>query len=319
MPDDPGIERTIVDARALIRALALAGPALLWPKTGFGQADTAWVSLFNGTDLTGWTTKSAATDIKNFAAVTDGYIHIESPGGAGWLWLYSEKAYTDFVLKLKFTAPSGNQGNSGVNFRSLWDPGDQGGFLNGPQVDIYTYNNWRTGCILDMTKGSQKWFFPSLPDWNISKSNVTTPAGWKFNYSPDWNDLEIRVQGMKVQTLVNGIPFADFNGEGILDDALHKSKNVGSEGYLALQAHAEEKVVINFKDIKIADLSTVPVRPPPGHSPPRSPVAGQAESAELFTLAGRKVGAGAGNSPALRPGIYIARNRDGRALRAVIR
>src|SRR6185369_3076843 len=175
-----------------------AGIACLSARPGFSQTDTPFVSLFNGTDLTGWSVKTAGTTITNFATITDGYIHLESPGGAGWLWLYSDKPYTDFVLKLKFTAPSGNQGNSGVNFRSFWDPADQGGFLNGPQVDIYTYNNWRTGCILDMTKNSQKWYFPSLPDWNIAKSNVTTPAGWKFNYFPDWNDLEIQVKGMNI-------------------------------------------------------------------------------------------------------------------------
>src|SRR4051812_7117553 len=133
-------------------------------------------------------------------------------------------------MKLKFLGPTGNQGNRGVNFRSSWGPNDHGGFPNRPQGDLYTLNNRRTGCILDMTKGSQKWFFPSLPDWNIAKSNVTTPAGWKFNYLPEWNDLEIQVKGMNVKTIVNGIPFANFNGEGILNDALHKSKNVGSTG-----------------------------------------------------------------------------------------
>ena len=137
-----------------LRLIAFKGFFFLASHAAQAQTDTPFVSLFNGTDLTHWTTKSAATDIKDFASVHDGYIHLESPGGAGWLWLYSEKAYTDFVLKLKFSAPSGNQGNSGVNFRSYWDPNDQGGFLNGPQVDIYTFNNWRTGCILDMTKGS---------------------------------------------------------------------------------------------------------------------------------------------------------------------
>lgn len=243
-----------------VRPLFLAGFAWLLPGQVFSQTDTPFVSLFNGTDLTGWTTKSAGTAVTNFATVHDGYMHLESPGGTGWLWLYSEKPYTDFVMKLKFSAPSGNQGNSGVNFRSSWDANDSGGFLNGPQVDIYTFNNWRTGCILDMTKNSQRWFFPDLPNWNIARANVTTPAGWKFNTFPDWNDLEIQVKGMTVKTIVNGIPFGNFNGEGVLNDALHKSKNVGSTGYIALQAHAQEKVLIYFKDIKIADMTAVSTR-----------------------------------------------------------
>jgi hypothetical protein len=307
-----------MEFRKTLCTLSLAGLAWLSPSPGFAQTDTPFVSLFNGTDLTGWSVKTAGTTITNFATITDGYIHLESPGGAGWLWLFSDKPYTDFVLKLKFSAPTGNQGNSGVNFRSSWDAADQGGFLNGPQVDIYTYNNWRTGCILDMTKGSQKWFFPSLPDWNIAKSNVTTPAGWKFNYLPDWNDLEIQVKGMTVKTIVNGIPFANWNGEGVLNDALHKGKNVGSTGYLALQAHAEEKVVINFKDIKIADLSTVSVRPAlrPLASGRLTDAYGGA--AEVYSLDGRR-GAAAKGAGALRTGLYVVKSADGPRLRAVIR
>jgi hypothetical protein len=302
-----------------IRILSMAGLACLTPMPGFSQADTQFVSLFNGTDLTGWSVKSAGTTIKDFATVTDGHIHLESPGGAGWLWLYSEKQYTDFVMKMKFSAPSGNQGNSGVNFRSVWDPNDQGGFLNGPQVDIYTFNNWRTGCILDMTKGSQKWFFPSLPNWNITKANVTTPAGWTFNYFPEWNDLEIQVKGMNVKTIVNGIPFANFNGEGILNDALHNAKNVGSTGFLALQAHAEEKVVIKFKDIKIADLSTVSVRPAVRPSL-RGPGSGNAGGpVEAYSLDGRKTGIPAGSATGLRNGLYVVKKAGARRLQAVIR
>jgi hypothetical protein len=302
-----------------LRLIALTGIIFLASRTAGAQTDTPFVSLFNGTDLTHWTTKKAATDIANFASVHDGYIHLESPGGAGWLWLYSEKAYTDFVLKLKFSAPSGNQGNSGVNFRSFWDPNDQGGFLNGPQVDIYTFNNWRTGCILDMTKGSQRWFFPNLPNWNIARSNVTTPAGWKFFYYPEWNDLEIHVKGMSVKTIVNGVAFGNFNGEGVLNDALHTSKNVGSTGYIALQAHAEEKVVIYYKDIKIADLSTVSVKPgtAPRRADPRMGMAG--EYGQVFSLDGRKAALPAGGVREAGTGLYVVKTAEGRRLKAFIR
>lgn len=281
-----------------------------------GQTDTPWVSLFNGTDLTHWTMKSAGTDIQNFATVHDGYIHLESPGGAGWLWLYSEKPYTDFVLKMKFSAPSGNQGNSGVNIRSFWDPNDQGGFLNGPQVDIYTFNNWRTGCILDMTKGSQKWYFPSLPDWNITRANVTTPAGWTFKYFPEWNDLEIQVQGMTIKTIVNGIPFANFNGQGIINSALHQSKNVGTTGYLALQAHAQEKVLIYYKDIKIFDQTAVAVKPMASAAVAKTK---RLSATEMFTLDGKSLGFAQTGPGKLWTGLYLQKSLDGTRLQPVIR
>lgn len=304
--------------RTCAHAATFYGATLfLAANPAMGQVDTPWVSLFNGTDLSHWDLKSAGTDIKDFAKVVDGYIHLESPGGAGWLWLYSKKSYTDFVLKLKFAAPSGNQGNSGVNFRSFWDEADQGGFLNGPQVDIYTFNNWRTGCILDMTKGSQKWYFPSLPDWNITRNNVTTPAGWSHKNFPEWNDLEIQVQGMTVKTIVNGIPFANFNGQGILNDALHQSKNVGTTGYLALQAHATEKVLIYFKDIKIYDpTAVVPVRPT---VKPALVKTGDGNAVEVFSLDGKSLGITKVGQGRLQTGLYFQKGAGGARLHPVIR
>jgi Domain of Unknown Function (DUF1080) len=297
------------------RKIGMAGAFLLASQAAFAQTDTNFVSLFNGTDLTNWNMKRAATDITNFATVHDGYIHLESPGGAGWLWIYSDKAYTDFVLKLKFSAPSGNQGNSGVNFRSVWDPNDAGGFLNGPQVDIYTYNNWRTGCILDMTKNSQRWFFPDLPSWDIKQSNVTTPAGWTIKYFPEWNDMEIQVKGMTVKTKVNGIDFANFNGEGILNDALHKSKNVGSTGYLALQAHASEKVLIYFKDIQIADLST----PVALSAKPSLAKSNHSGKPELYSLLGNRVQIANNGNSRLKTGLYVQKSAEGARLQPVVR
>ena len=103
--------------RKILPAVCFAGIACLAPRPGFSQTDTQFVSLYNGTDLTGWSVKTAGTAIKNFATIKDGYIDLESAGGSGWLWLYSDKAYTDFDLKMKFSAPTGEQGNSGVNFR----------------------------------------------------------------------------------------------------------------------------------------------------------------------------------------------------------
>jgi|GEM_PF-529551 len=301
----------------ILRGLGLASLALASIQPAHSQTDTAFVSLFNGVDLTGWTVKSAATDIKNFAAVKDGYIDLESPGGSGWLWLYSDKQYTDFILKAKFSAPSGEQGNSGINFRSLWDPNDQGGYLNGPQVDIYTASNWRTGLILDMTKGNERWLWPDLPNWNITKQN--TPAGWKFNYFPDWNDLEIQVRGMKVTTLVNGVAFADWNGEGVLNDALHTGKNVGSKGYIALQAHSDQKVVIYFKEIKIADLTAVPIQAKRRIRAGLKPSGPAREAGEVYGLNGRKIDFSAAKAAGFRNGLYVIKKAGALGLHAQVR
>jgi hypothetical protein len=273
--------------KAKFWAIACAGFYLMLPVPTYSQGDTATVSLFNGTDITGWSLKAASNDLKNFVTVQNGYISIESSGGNGWLWLESDSVYSDFVLKLKFSVPSGDFGNSGVNFRSFFDVNDAGGYLNGPQVDIDPKSNWRTGLILDMTKGNERWLKPDLKDWNITQQ--PTPTGWKFNYDPEWNTLEIRVIGMKVTTFVNGIVSVDqWDGTGILNDALHNSKKVGEVGSIALQAHSSQKVKIFFKDIFIQDLTRIPVSiSRPRHKVIATDTENQVD--KRFSLDGKKV------------------------------
>lgn len=221
----------------------------------YGEEEVPFDTLFNGTDLTGWTKKCEAADMNaDFLKVENGCICLNSNGNHGWLWVYSDKEYEDFVLKLKFKAFNDGTGNSGVNFRSYFDQTDGTGYLNGPQVDIYPQSNWRTGLILDMTKGNERWLYPDLPNWNITQQ--PTPDGWEFYYETELNELEIRAIGTKITTKVNGVTVAnEWDGDGVLNDALHKQKKVGEKGHIALQAHGDEQVKIYFKDIVIQDLS----------------------------------------------------------------
>ena len=232
----------------------LFGGIVLLPCIAFSQGKIPFKSIFNGEDLTGWNVISAAHDDKDFVSVKDGCIAIDSDGGHGWLWVMTKKEYSDFVLKLKFTAPKGDFGNSGINFRSQFDENDNGGYLNGPQIDIYPKANWRTGLILDMTRGNERWLQPDLPGWSISEQ--PTPEDWTYHYAPHWNDLEIRVVGTKVTTIVNGVTYiSEWEGDGVINDKSHKLKGVGEKGYIALQAHSSDKVKISFKDIQIQDLT----------------------------------------------------------------
>jgi hypothetical protein len=86
-----------------------------------------------------------------------------------YVWLMTEREFTDFELRLKFQAFRDSPGNSGVQFRSRFDEMANGGCLDGPQVDINPppESSWRTGLIYDETRGEQRWVFPSLKDWCI--------------------------------------------------------------------------------------------------------------------------------------------------------
>ena len=216
-----------------------------------------WQSLFNGRDLSGWAVKCKPEDrARTYWKVEDGVIVADSMDGAkhDYVWLVSEREASDFVLRLKFQAFRGNPGNSGVQIRSRYD--EAAGWLDGPQVDIHPPGPWRTGMVWDETRGVQHWLFPAVPkgDW-VDESMA--PPGMKFFYSDDptpWNEFEITAVGPRVKSILNGVVVTDYDGTGVLDDAMHRARQVGERGHLALQIHTGDRLRIRFKEIQIREL-----------------------------------------------------------------
>jgi len=218
------------------------------------------VSLFNGKDLSGWRVECQPADKgKIFWKADNGTILCDSMGRPdhNYVWLLSEREFGDFELRLKFQAYKDSPGNSGLQFRSRFDPSSKGGWLDGPQVDIHPplAANWRTGLIYDETRGEQRWIHPSLKDWNIDAKYK--PARHVFKYAEDgdgWNELVLTCRGMRVKTVLNGVVVTDWDGSGVLDNDNHLKRNVGRSGHLALQLHSGDELRIRFKDIVVQEL-----------------------------------------------------------------
>lgn len=227
---------------------------------GASGKPSAPVSLFNGQDLAGWTIKCQPQDAaKQFWRVENGTILCDSMGRKdhNYVWLLTEREFGDFELKLKFQVYRDSPGNSGVQFRSRFDPTANGGWLDGPQVDIHPPADmaWRTGLIYDETREERRWVSPGLKDWQMDPG--FKPAHFRFRYADDrdaWNDLTLQCRGMKVRTIVNGVVRTDWNGAGVLDNAAHRAHNVGRQGHLALQLHSGDELRIRFKDITVREL-----------------------------------------------------------------
>ena len=143
--------RLIFRSSPFLTAIVLAGflsshIELLLAEEPVNKSKEKWQSLFNGNDLTGWTVKCKPEDReKGFWRVDKGTILANSMGQKGhdYVWLVSNKEYTDFVLRLRFQMFRDSPGNSGVQIRSRYD--DEDGWLDGPQVDINPPGPWRTG------------------------------------------------------------------------------------------------------------------------------------------------------------------------------
>jgi hypothetical protein len=238
---------------------------LIQPKTHGQSLQDPWISLFNGANLEGWDIRCLPEDQgKQYWKVVDEVIECNSLGDKdhNYVWLISEREFSDFHLVLEFQVFRSSGGNSGVQFRSRYDTSEgarYGGWLNGPQADIHGPVPARTGLIYDETEGVRRWIYPALPDWNISSEHYP-PAALKTRlvYAEDepdrWNRMEIVCRGMHVETRVNGNMVADFDGAGILDDELHRVVNAGSEGSLALQLHMNDELRIRYRNIKIREF-----------------------------------------------------------------
>ena len=219
------------------------------------EANPGFKEIFNGKDLNGWEIKCTEQDRgKQYWYVKDGILVANSMGDSlhDYIWLQYKETLSDFHLKLKFQALKGNSGNTGIQIRSRYD--EEAEWLNGPQIDIHPSGPWRTGMMWDETRGNQRWIFPDLPDgeWVSPEMAIgTAPFYYEGDAGRNWNKMEIIAEGMHIASFLNGVQITDFNGEGILDDPIHTSRQVGLEGNILLQIHTGDQLEIRFRDIEL--------------------------------------------------------------------
>jgi hypothetical protein len=245
--------RPLVPATAfwLSALTVIAMPAVADDETG------AWVSLFDGASLDGWVVKCRPPDReKEYWKVAGGTITAETPPGSNhhYVWLLTEKEYGDFELRLKVQTYSSSTGNSGVQVRSRYD--DEALWLDGPQVDINPPGPWRCGFIYDETREAKIWLWPDVGKPANAKPEHA-PKGWAWHHADDgdvWNDVRILCRGACIQTIINGVLVADYDGAGRLDDEAHRQHNVGMRGHVGLQIHPGQQLLIRFKEIRLREL-----------------------------------------------------------------
>ena len=180
-----------------------------------------WVSLFNGKDLTGWVEVGDEKWV-----VEDGTIHglaiTEAYG-----YLQTKSKYTDFQLGLRFKCEGG--GNSGVFFHTDFKPGTPD-VSQGLQFEVDCTVNRHTAGIYGDGRGWVVW--PAPENETVVRQD-------------DWNDLQVRVEGNRYVSRLNGVLMVDYT------DPSPKS----FDGFIALQLHSGGEGNMLFKDIYLRDLS----------------------------------------------------------------
>ena len=188
--------------------------------------DTPWVSLFNGTDLSGWSQKGGEADYEvREGAIVGSTVH-NTPNS----FLTTDKMYGDFILELEYKVDSTM--NSGIQIRSNSIPQYQNGRVHGYQIEIDPSERAWSAGIYD--EGRRGWL-------NTMDDNPEAQKAFKQN---DWNKYRIEAIGDTIKTWINSVP-ASY----LIDDKT-------SKGFIALQVHAigdEEKAgkEVIWKNINI--------------------------------------------------------------------
>ena len=189
--------------------------------------ELGFVGLYNGRDLTGWTTQG------NWLPQSDGSLLIQPrENEQGWgrfnSYLWTNRKYKDFELMVDCAYPE--NGNSGIYFRVQ----DRGNPVN-TGIEAQVFDSFTQKPPLnDHTLGG------IIPAGIAPTRNMAKPAG-------EWNRMLIRCVGNRVQVRVNGVEVINAN----LQFTSIKDRN--REGYIGLQDHGNPHAV-RFRNIRIKEI-----------------------------------------------------------------
>jgi hypothetical protein len=181
-----------------------------------------WTALFDGKTLKGWKGREGLWKVE------DGAIFGQTTAKAKLKhndFLYTEKEYGDFELKLKFRLINHN---SGVQVRSQVHKDFR---VTGYQADIAERRY--TGILYGEGFGG------ILADVDQKKLGKHVKKG-------DWNDYRILCQGKRLQFWINGQPTIDYTDKRAI---------AATKGVIAFQLHGGPPMKVYFKDIVIKELA----------------------------------------------------------------
>lgn len=188
---------------------------------------TPWITLFDGTSLTGWSQKGGEA----IYTVRDGEIVGTTVHDTPNSFLVTDSIYGDFILELEFLVDPSM--NSGIQIRSESLPHYQNGRVHGYQIEIDPSDRaWSAGVYDEARRG---WLHP------LDDQNTSAKGAFKQN---QWNHYRIEAIGDTIKTWINGA------------EASHLMDDQTAEGFIGLQVHSigenqEEGTEIRWRDIKI--------------------------------------------------------------------
>jgi len=198
-----------------------------------GQTDE-WKQLFNGKDLVGWKHVGPGS-----MEVEDGLMR--TSGGMGLLY-WTGGTVGDCMIRVVFKMKDHND-NSGVFIRIPIEPREEWMPVNyGYEVQI------------DNQPEESK-----EDDYHVTGTlySLTKPLARPGKPGPEWNTMEVTLDGPRTIVFVNGIKVTDFTeGDPVPERKFDFEPQRGprpNTGYFGLQNHSKKDVVF-FKEVAIKML-----------------------------------------------------------------
>jgi len=216
-----------------VRFLALL-IALLSLMTAFVHAQSGeWKQLFDGKDLVGWKHVGPGE-----MTVEDGLIRTH--GGMGLLYWTGGKV-GNCVIRVVFKMRDHND-NSGV-FRIPIEPREE-------------WMPVHYGYEVQIDNEPEK---SNEDDYHITGTlySLTKPLAKPAKPGPEWNTMEITLDGPHTIVSVNGVKVTDYTeGQPVPEKKFNFEPQRGTrpnEGYFGLQNHSDNDIVF-FKEVAIKSL-----------------------------------------------------------------
>jgi hypothetical protein len=200
-----------------------------------GVADTTeWRQLFNGKDLTGWKHAGPGS-----MSVENG--QIRGHGGMGLLYWSGEK-FCNCKIKVVFRMQKTNS-NSGVFVRIPVEPREEWMPIHyGYEIQIDN---------MPELSGEDEYHYTGTV-YSLSK-----PIAKTGNPGPEWNTMEITLDGTRIIVILNGVKVTDYKDDDPAPERkfdFEPARGPRPEcGFIGIQNHGEEDVVY-FKEIAVRPL-----------------------------------------------------------------
>jgi hypothetical protein len=209
--------------------------------------DEGFKPIFDGKTLQGW------DGDPEFWRVEDGTITgqttKEKPAKANTFLLWRGGKPGDFELKAEFRMPNAGFANSGVQYRSWEGPGKWQ--VSGYQADMDGENDYTGICYGENFRGmlaqrGQKVVIGKDHKPKIVEQFADPQELAKSIKKGDWNEYHIIARGNHIVQKINGKLMCEVTDE---DSVARK------DGVLALQIHAGDPMKVQFRNIRLKELT----------------------------------------------------------------